>query len=101
MGITQKMIVQDFIMGKTEGVCGGAGNLKIIGDKLIHYQTVIAERRPDVIILNITRYSLVTGRIQKDIGNYAIDKKIIYARGVPEGYRGELVDFVKSKEPSI
>lgn len=64
---TQIQVVQDFLDGATEGRSGSGGNLIIEGDQLIHYQTVIAERYGDKIILNYSRYSIVTGRIQKAI----------------------------------
>lgn len=42
--MTQEQLIDEFLNGATEGVCGGSGNLKIKGDKLVHYQTAIAER---------------------------------------------------------
>ena len=49
---TQIQVVQDFLDGATEGRSGSGGNLIIKGDQLIHYQTVIAERYGDKIILS-------------------------------------------------
>lgn len=62
---TQEQVIEDFLVGATEGVSGGSGNLKIKDNQLIHYQTVIAERYENKVILNHTRYSIVTGRIQR------------------------------------
>ena len=52
---TQIQIVEDFLGGATEGRSGAGGNLVIKGDRLIHYQTTIAERYGERIILNYTR----------------------------------------------
>jgi hypothetical protein len=62
---TQIQLVGELLAGETEGICGGNGNLKIVGNQLIHYQTVIAEKYTNGVILNHTRYSIVTGRIKK------------------------------------
>lgn len=49
-------------------------NLKIEGDKLINYGTVIAERNGDQLIVNVTKYSVSTTTIQnKLIGAIAIN----------------------------
>ena len=63
--------------GATEGRSGAGGNLIIKGDRLIHYQTTITERYGEKIILNYTRYSLVTGNIQKAIKELVPEEKII------------------------
>ena len=42
--MTQEQIVKSFLDGAQEGASSGAGNLKIQGDRLIHYKTVISER---------------------------------------------------------
>lgn len=88
---TQSQIVDEFIDGSTSAVCGGAGNLKVQGNQLIHYSTVIAERYEDKFILNHTRYSLVTGRIQKMLREKIAPDKIIDVGRIPEGYRNSLV----------
>ena len=49
--MTQIMLIQEFLDGATEGVSDGGHNLKIKGDKLIHFSTVIAERHKNKIIL--------------------------------------------------
>lgn len=70
MAITQLQLIEKFINGEEEGYTGtdlNPGTLKIIRDQLIHYDTVILERYNDVFILNTTRYSLQTGKVQKKI----------------------------------
>lgn len=95
---TQVQIVDDFLAGATEGVNGINGNLKIVGNQLIHYQTVIAERDQKRIILNHTRYSIVTGRIQKELKEKLQGKEYISIGKIPEGFRGSLVEKVEVKE---
>lgn len=68
MLITFQQLINMFVDGATEGYSGtktNRGNLKIVGDQLIHYNTPIAERFGNKIILNTTRYSLQTGQLQK------------------------------------
>ena len=91
--MTQEQLIDDFLNGATEGICGGSGNLKIKGDKLVHYQTAIAERYGEKIIINVTRYSLVTGRLQKMLNQKVAEEKQIIARRVKEGHNGSLVEF--------
>ena len=56
------------------------------GDQLIHDQTVIAERYGDKIILNYSRYSLVTGKIQKAIKEKVPEDKLVLIGKVPINY---------------
>jgi hypothetical protein len=66
--MTQAELIKIFLEGST---AGKAGNLRICGSQLIHYNTAIAERYDGGIILNNTRYSLVTGKIQKMVAEAA------------------------------
>lgn len=91
--MTQEQLIDEFLNGATEGVCGGSGNLKIKGDKLVHYQTAIAERYGEKIIINVTRYSLVTGHLQKMLSQKVAEENQIIARRVREGHNGSLVEF--------
>ena len=80
---TQIQVVQDFLDGATEGRSGSGVNLIIKGDQLIHYQTVIAERYGDKIILNYSRYSIVTGKIQKAIKEKVPEDKLVLETDCP------------------
>ncbi len=91
--MTQEQLIDEFLNGATEGVCGGSGNLKIKEDKLIHYQTAIAQRYGEKVIINVTRYSLVTGRLQKMLNQKVEEEKQIVARRVKEGHNGSLIEF--------
>ncbi len=70
------------------------GTLRIKGDQLIHYYTPIAERCDGKIIVNITRYSLVTGRLQKQLKELVPVELYVPVRGVREAYKGSLSDFL-------
>ena len=95
---TQIQVVQDFLDGATEGRSGSGGNLIIKGDQLIHYQTVIAERYGDKIILNYSRYSLVTGKIQKAIKEKVPEDNLIMIGKVPINYALSLKAKVEERE---
>lgn len=58
----QTELVKAFVNGATQGE---AKSLHLVGDQLIHYNTPIAERHGGKIILNYTRHSLATGKVQK------------------------------------
>ena len=94
MTMNFKQVLEAFISGATEGVSAGQGNLRIKGDVLIHYTTPILERYNGKYILNYTRYSIVTGKLQKQIKELISEEKIIQITKVPEGYKSSLVDFI-------
>ena len=87
-----------FIEGKTEGVSSGQGNLRIKGNILYHYSTPILERLDDKFILNVTRYSLVTGKLQKQIKESLSENQIIIVKKVAEGYKGSLQDYLTTNQ---
>lgn len=95
---TQIQITQEFLKGATEGRSGAGGNLVIKGDQLIHYQTVIAERYKERIILNYTRYSLVTGKIQKAIKESVNEEQLIIIGKVPINFSKSLVEILKDRD---
>lgn len=94
---TFKDVINQFVEGATEGQSSGQGNLKIKGDILIHYFTPILERYNEKYILNYGRYSIVTGRLQKQIKETIPEEKLIQITRVPEGYKGSLKDFIKEQ----
>ncbi len=90
-------VINNFLAGMSDsedGAISATKTLKIQGDQLIHYWTPIAERRDGKIIVNITRYSLVTGRLQKQLKELVPEEQYIAAKGIPEGYKGQLTDFL-------
>lgn len=86
-----KTLIQHFINGETSG---NIGNLTIQNDYLIHFDTVIIERVNQGYILNLTRYSIQTGRFQNQLIEMIPPDKIVKkAIKVPVDYIGSLVDF--------
>lgn len=95
---TFKDVIGLYFQGAAAGQSSGQGNLKIKGNVLIHYFTPIMERSGDKYILNMTRYSIVTGRLQKQLKEMVPEEQLLIVTGVSEGYKGSLRDYIKDKE---
>lgn len=96
MNITFKKLISMFLDGAIEGVAGtknNPGNLKIKGQQLLHYNTVILEKRESELIVNLTRYSIQTGRLQKQIKEELEKKDYVIVTGIPRDYAGSLFDY--------
>lgn len=93
--MSQLKLIELFKNGATEGSSSGGGNLKICGDQLIHFSTVIAERCENKFIVNMSRYSMVTGTLQKKIKNIIGEDNIIIVTRIERDYQGSLKDFIK------
>ena len=98
MSMTIRMLIDSFLDGATEGVTGtksNPGNLRIINNQLIHYQTPIAERIDNYrIIVNLSQYSIQTGNVQKQLKQALDEKPYIAVKKVPRDYKGSLKDFI-------
>lgn len=97
MTVTFEIVIKNFMNGMTEGEEGSkssTGTLKIRGDQLIHYWTPIAERSNNTIIVNVSRYSLATGKLQKQLRELIPTDKYVTVKGIQEGYKGSLKDFL-------
>ena len=97
MSVTFEQLINSFMEGMSDADIASkssTGTLKIQGNQLIHYWTPIAERTEDKIIVNVTRYSLATGKLQKQLKELVPEEKYISVRGVREGYKGTLRDFL-------
>lgn len=97
MSVTFENVITSFISGMLdtdEGAFSTTKTLKIQGDQLIHYWTPIAERRDGKIIVNISRYSLATGKLQKQLRELIPEEKYVTVKGIREGYKGSLADFL-------
>ncbi len=97
MSVTFEQLIKDFIGGmldSEEGAISTTKTLRIKGNQLIHYWTPIAERYNGRIIVNVTRYSLATGKLQKQLKELVPEKQYLTVKGVREGYKGSLVDFI-------
>lgn len=99
----QQELVEAFINGETTGT---AKSLSIDGMQLIHYNTAVAERMGEKIILNYTRHSLATGKVQKMITDAVNPSRLVYVSSVPSDTRCSLVtylqqtDFAAETEPA-
>ncbi|MDE7352065.1 MAG: hypothetical protein K2O06_03340 [Acetatifactor sp.] len=77
MSVIFEQLINSFMDGmkdSDEAARSSTGTLKIQGEQLIHYWTSIAERFEDKIIVNVTRYSLATGKLQKQLKELVPDK---------------------------
>lgn len=88
-------LIKAFVDGATEG---DALSLHICGNQLVHYNTAILERYEDSYILNYTRYSLATGKVQKMITDTIDGDLLTYVSGVPSDTRSTLADFLKPED---
>ena len=93
--MNQSQLVKEFYNGATSGASSGGANLKIDNDKLIHYEKVILQRYRDKFILNMSRYSVITGRIQKYIQELIPKEELIIVTKVEMGYEGDLSIYIK------
>lgn len=91
--MNSKQLILSFINGATEGATSGQGNLKIKGSRLIHFHTTILERNNDNFIINMTRYSEVTGRVQKMIHELVPENKKKIITKVEKNYDGLLSEY--------
>lgn len=75
-----EQVIKDFMNGATSGhtpkrniYMGGYGStLRIDGDDLINYNTIIATRVGNTILLNNNKYSTTTSKIQSMIKRIAL-----------------------------
>lgn len=72
-------------------------NTHLIGNQLLHYDTPIVEKAKDGYILNLSRYSEVTGLLQKRIKAYFVEHSVPYKTvlKVERDYKGSLKDYLK------
>ena len=96
MNYTCEKVILNFIDGLSEGEEGSVSSSKTVtihGNQLFHYNTPIIERCDGNFILNVSRYSLVTGQLQKKIKSFLPEGYQI-VKGVKADYKGSLLDFV-------
>lgn len=96
MNKTMKDIISDYMNGAHDGVSGSKsnpGNLKINDNQVVHFNTPILERKENGYILNMTRYSIQTGRLQKIIFETVDTELLSIALRVPRDYKGSLWNF--------
>ena len=69
-------------------------NVRSTGDKLLSYYTCIAQRHEGKIIVNITRYSMTTSKLQSHVRWELSGYDVIEVTGVPRG-TCNLVPYIK------
>lgn len=95
--ITYKELIEEFLSGATEGLSGGKShnrNLRIEGNLLIHYDTVLAERGKKYIYINDTHYSLQSSKVQKILRETVPESKQKLLYGIEKG-NGEKLSNLK------
>ena len=91
--ITQIELLRQFLEEDLKE--GDAGNGHVRNDQYVHYWTPILERYGDKYIFNQTRYSIITGQLQKRMKNAIPSEKMIIVGKVPENYEGTLSVFIR------
>lgn len=71
-------------------------NVRSTGDKLFNYETCIAQRHEGKIIMNVTRYSATTSKMQNYLRRELSDYDVIEVTSVPRG-TCNLVPYIKQK----
>ena len=60
-------------------------NVRSTGDKLFNYETCIAQRHEGKIIVNVTRYSMTTSKLQNNLRCELSGYDVTEVTGVPRG----------------
>ena len=97
MAITCGEVIENYIAGVKEGDDGSVSSTKTVrikGNQLIHYSTPIIERDEEGFILNISRYSLATGQLQKRMKEM-LPEGYRTVKRVPQDYENSLKDFLE------
>lgn len=95
-----KELVVAFLNGEKEGYAGAnrvLSNTRIIDNQIIHYSTPILERSDSLFILNVSRYSIQTKRLQQMIFELLKNNNVVTVSDVEMDYRGSLVAFLNQK----
>lgn len=80
--MTNIQITQAFANGATYG---NANSMSISGDKLYSYNTVIAQRTPDGMFVNRSRYSMTTSKQVGQLLRALTGCKVTEVRGLGFG----------------
>lgn len=97
--MTIDVLIDEFLKGAKEGT-NVSGNLKIEGNKLIHYETVLLERCEGYYILNYSRYSMTTGVLQNKLRERLKSLTYKTVTKIPRGYSGSLIENIEKGEIS-
>ena len=91
--MNQTEFIKEYVENGADNI--ESGNVSIKDGIFYHYWTPIIERYNDLFIMNVSKYSDVTRFLQRKIKNVIPQKKIVEVKGVPEGHKGRLRDFLK------
>ena len=69
-------------------------NVRSTSDKLFNYETCIAQRHEGKIIVNVTRYSITTSKMQNYLRRELLGYDVIEVTNVPRG-TCDLVPYIK------
>lgn len=89
-------LINDFLQGKTSGTNGSEkkpGNIKIVDDKLLHYETALLQRKSDYYVLNYSRYSRTTGVLQNKLKEKIKNYEYKVVTKIPRGYCDDLENY--------
>jgi hypothetical protein len=75
-------LARAFVNGATKGK---AASLSIEGDRLFSYDTIIAQRTPNLTYLNVTKYSVTTSKHQTRLKRLLPGAQ--HVEGIPMGRR--------------
>ena len=69
-------------------------NVRSTGDELFNYYAWIAQRHEGKIIVNVTRYSVTTSKMQNYLRGEMANKDVIEVANVPKG-TFDLIPYIK------
>ena len=69
-------------------------NVRSTSDKLFNYETCIAQRHEGKVIVNVTRYSVTTSKIQNYLRRELLGYDVIEVTSVPRG-TCDLIPYIK------
>lgn len=91
--MTNKEVISKFV---NFAESAATANVRSTGDKLFNYETCIAQRHGGKIIVNVTRYSVTTSKIQGYVRIELLGYDVIEVTSVPRG-TCDLVPYIKQK----
>jgi hypothetical protein len=71
-----KDLIRDFLNGRDEG-SASSKRLRIKGNKLINYSTVIALRKDGNVYLNTDKYSSTTSKHQNRVRDFSFSDELV------------------------
>lgn len=91
--MNQTDFIREYVNNNTDNIENG--NVSIKDGIFYHYWTPMIEKLDGKYIVNVSKYSDVTRFLQRKIKSIIPAEQIIEVKGIPEGYKGRLKDFLK------